>query len=486
MKLSTQISLGFLIAISIDLLDSYFNYSLTLKVNTNLTFLSNSETIIRNSSQINKGMVDMQSAFRGFLLTNDEHFLVPFNSGINTIYKQINTEKVLTSAVPLQLKKLNAIDSLHNLWINYANKLIEAKRKSSVNAAANKVYQGLVKNQFRGQIGKNYNDQIAAIFLSFNEFEYKIREDRRMVLARSIKSTERSSLIFSFLLITVGSILAVFIVRKISERIRTMVKLADSISKGNFTTVEDDKNDELSSLSKSLNEMSLKLYHNMRQLEKKNFELDQFAYVVSHDLKAPVRGIANVIQWINEDLEHEISSEMRKYLTIIPDRLKRLEGLIDGLLEYARVGREQLPKERVDVEKLVTEIAEMIVPAGYKFIANNLPVLLTEKVLIEQVLSNLISNAVKHTSAEHGVITVNGTKIDGLYEFSVSDNGQGIEKKYHQKIFEIFQTLREKNDKESTGIGLAIVKKILDERHCNIWVSSTPGYGAKFNFTWPE
>jgi len=305
-------------------------------------------------------------------------------------------------------------------------------------------------------------------------------------LAASIRQTETASIFFSVLIIIVGIASAIFIVLKISERIDSMVKLAENISRGDFTKVNDNKRDELSSLSISLNSMSEKLSRNISELEKRNAELNQFAYVVSHDLKAPVRGIYNVIQWIEEDLDKEISPAMRKYLDIIPQRIKRMEDLIDGLLDYARISREKPVKEETDVNVMVDELAEMIVPKAFEFSHGDLPKLWTEKLLLQQVFSNLISNAVKYTPPENGQISISCAERGDQYEFIVSDNGQGIDQEYHEKIFVIFQTLREKHDKESTGIGLAIVKKIIEERHCTISVVSSAGKGAKFIFTWPK
>jgi signal transduction histidine kinase len=193
-----------------------------------------------------------------------------------------------------------------------------------------------------------------------------------------------------------------------------------------------------------------------------------------------------VVQWIEEDIPGEMPPNMKKYLGIITDRLKRLADLIDGLLEYARIGRGTYPKEEVDVSVLVKDLAELIVPKQYKFTVKNLPVLVTEKILLGQVFGNLLSNAVKYTSCEDPHIEVSCTEYKYFYEFAVSDNGIGIEKEYHEKIFEMFQTLREKHDEQSTGIGLAIVKKIVEENGGAIKVLSNEDEGATFLFTWPK
>ncbi|HEY9001282.1 MAG TPA: ATP-binding protein [Mucilaginibacter sp.] len=486
MKLSTQISLGFFIAISIDLADSYINYSLTQKVNTNTAFLTNSEVVIRTSSNLNRDVLDMQNALRGYLLSGDPKFLIRYDKGLKTIPVLIRQEKALIVSSPLQVSRLDSIARIHSEWLTYANQIIDAKSKAIVDQSLEGNYEKLFTNQFKQNAGKNYNERIAAIFHSFDQSEYDNRQKRRAALTSSINATDRFSLFFSLLLIIVGSALAFYLVQKIARRINSMVKLAEDISAGEFTTVQDEQRDELTSLSHSLNLMSEKLSRNISDLERKNDELNQFAYVVSHDLKAPIRGISNVVQWIKEDTPGEIHPNIQKYLDIIPERLKRMADLIDGLLEYARIGQGKYPKEEVDVAILVKDIAEAIVPKGLIFTVGELPVLVAEKILLEQVFSNLLSNAVKYTSPDNGQILVTCREEEDFYEFGVADSGIGIEEQYHEKIFEMFQTLREQNDEESTGIGLAIVKKIVEENEGTVRVLSSLHKGAKFFFTWPK
>ncbi|HEY4060974.1 MAG TPA: ATP-binding protein [Puia sp.] len=484
MKLSTQILLGFLIAISIDLADSYINYSLTLKVTTDTQFLTRSETTLRTSERLREGMSNMQSAFRGFLLTGDEDFLTPYRQGLNTLPQLIADEMNISSS-PAQRAKLDSILYFQHAWVAYANTLVAARKGADSNNTAATQYQYLLDTRFRKQLGKSYTDSITALFGAFEQYEYRLRDERRSALTNSIRATERSSLIFSILIIITGLGLAYILVSKISSRIKTLVRQAENITAGDFTPVEDTKSDELTSLSASLNTMSRRLSRNITELKKRNDELDQFAYVVSHDLKAPVRGISNVVHWIEEDLEREISPKMREYLDIIPTRITRMESLIDGLLRYARVGREQSIKEDTDVTSLIDELGELIVPKEYTLATVNLPKLRTEKLLLQQVFSNLLSNAVKYTPAGSS-ITISAIDIGNHYEFSVSDNGPGIDGKYHEKIFVIFQTLRERHDNESTGVGLSIVKKIVEDRNCSIRVVSAAGKGTSFIFTWSK
>jgi signal transduction histidine kinase len=485
MNLSTKIIIGSAVVITLSALDSYTNYLLSTKVNTNTEFLANSEANIRNLSRLHNHMLEMQSAFRGFLLTEDESFLDSYEKGREQIPGIIEEEKILLRN-PLQKQKLNSIVRLHGQWIQYSNVLITAKRKSIESPLKREEYQKLFNQTLRKKFGKNLNDQISDEFNRLNAYEYKVRQNRREMLLASIERTHIISLSFILLTIIICALGTVYLVGSITKRINSMVKLAEKIAQGEFYEVDDKKKDELSSLSASLNIMSENLRKNIKQLENRNIELNQFASVVSHDLKAPLRGIHNVITWIEEDMGDTLSDQMKKYLSIIPERIARMENLINGLLDYAKISREKPLKERVDIQHLVETIVDSIVPRTFEVSISNLPTFITERIRIEQVFSNLISNAVKYSKNEYGKIKITCQEFSATYEFTVQDDGIGIDPQFHERIFVIFQTLREKNSVESTGIGLSIVKKIIEEQHCTIRVVSSLGKGSSFIFTWPK
>lgn len=484
MTLSTRIFIGFSIVIGLSLVNSYANFVLSQKVNKNTSFLANSESIIRNSSRLNRNIIDMQSAHRGYLLTDDPSFLEPYFEGLHSIPELYKEQIRLVSNTPLQRNKLDSIYEMHKKWVTYAGSLINAKQNSRKSLPNN--YNELFESKFKAQVGKKINDSISAKFQEFDRYEYKIRGWRRELLNDSIIQTRYFSLGFIILTILIGLLSTFFIIRLISKRIDSMVQLAENISRGCFVKVEDNKNDELTSLSVSLNLMSATLSKNISELEKRNKELDQFAYVVSHDLKAPIRGIYNAVQWIQEDLESELSGQMKKYLNIIPGRIKRMDELIDALLRYARISRSLPEKVFVDVNVLLRDIVESIVPEDFEVVIAGMPAFTTEKIRLEQVFSNLISNSVKYAADRPSKIILGCNELKDFYEFSVTDNGIGIDSKYYQKIFVIFQTLREKHAIESTGIGLAIVHKIIEDQQGDIRIESKLGEGSSFIFTWPK
>ncbi|MEA5597584.1 PAS domain S-box protein [Rivularia sp. UHCC 0363] len=237
-----------------------------------------------------------------------------------------------------------------------------------------------------------------------------------------------------------------------------------------------------------LAQINLLLLQTANELEKRNKELDQFAYVTSHDLKAPLRAIANLSEWIEEDLQAALTPDTRKQMNLLRGRVHRMEALINGLLQYSRVGRIKTKPETVVVGELLAEIIDSIAPPE-EFsikIVGEMPTLITERIPLQQVFSNLISNGVKHRDRPDGQVTISVEEQDNFYQFAVSDDGNGIAEEYHEKIFVIFQTLEARDKRENTGIGLAIVKRIINEFGGTITLESQVGKGTTFRFTWPK
>jgi PAS domain S-box-containing protein len=226
-----------------------------------------------------------------------------------------------------------------------------------------------------------------------------------------------------------------------------------------------------------------KLEEYAARLERINKELDQFAYIVSHDLKAPLRAIINLSQWLQEDLEPVISDDSRKNLEMLKNRTFRMEALITGILEYSKIGRTKVEPELVAIDDLISEVLDSLCPPAYFTIeVGDMPSVVTQRIMMYQVFSNLISNAIKYNDKPRGIIKIECLEDELDFVFSVEDNGPGISSEFHEKIFVIFQTLQSRDKIEGTGIGLTIVKRIIEEQGGKIWVESEPGVGTKFIF----
>ncbi len=334
-------------------------------------------------------------------------------------------------------------------------------------------------------------------------------------------------LISIFIIIMFGTLCVAYLVsaklqRLITSPILNLVQAMEAVSeKKNYSIrVKNKSNDEIGTLNKGFNNMLAQIEERDRELKNKgiklqefneklkkevverklieekqtelikeiesvNQELKDFAYIVSHDLKAPLRAIGSLSDWLATDYQDKFDEDGREQLNLLKGRVKRMHDLIEGILQYSRVGRIKEKPVMVDLNKSVSEVIDLIAPPEniQITIENSLPNIVFEKTRIEQVFQNLLSNAIKFMNKPNGEIKINSVMENGCWKFSVADNGPGIEEKYFIKIFQIFQTLVPRDIFESTGVGLAVVKKIIEGYGGKIWVESKVGEGSTFSFT---
>ena len=489
MKISNLIFLSISFILVLFSITTYINFKQSEEVRDNAEFLSGSSSVVRQSNRFQRNILYMERGLRGYLLTGDNYFIQTYDSA------KLENDVLIADVISLipdtstQYSKFKEIEQLYGRWVNnFALPLRNAKAKADSSdsyTAFNKLYGS---QQALGE-EENINTALQQRFRELLAYEYANRERRKSILERSEQSTKNISFTLTALSIITGFVIAFLLARHISSRIVKMVKMANRIAEGNYKVqVKDKGNDELSHLSSSLNHMSVMLSENISLLKRKNVELDQFAHIVSHDLKAPLRGIDNVISWIEEDHGTEMPPKVAEYLGLIKGRLNRSENLIQGILSYARIGKEVETKEEINVATLVEEIIENlpVKPGLHISVYNGLPVVFAERFPLMQVFQNLISNAIKYHNKSKGKISIYNKDMGEHYEFFVEDDGPGIAQIYHNKIFVIFQTLQERDSFESTGVGLAIVKKILDDRKEQIRIISEPDKGSIFAFTWSK
>lgn len=226
----------------------------------------------------------------------------------------------------------------------------------------------------------------------------------------------------------------------------------------------------------------------IEDLQAVNEELKNFAYVVSHDLKAPLRGIGSLSDWLVSDYAEKLDDQGREYLALMKNRVSRMDALIDGILEYSRVGRINETHVAVDLNALVDETVHLLAPPAEVSIAveGTLPTVTGERTRLQQVFQNLIGNAIKHHDRPEGRVRVACADAGDAWQISVADDGPGIDARHHERVFQLFQVLTPRDRKESTGVGLALVRKIIDLCGGKVWVESMPGKGSTFFFTLPK
>ncbi len=225
----------------------------------------------------------------------------------------------------------------------------------------------------------------------------------------------------------------------------------------------------------------------IQDLEHANEELKNFAYVVSHDLKAPLRAIGSLADWISTDYGDKFDDEGKQQMRLLIGRVRRMDGLIDGILQYSRVGRIRESCVAADLNALVHEIVDLLQPPPHIAVTveNRLPTITAERTRIQQVFQNLIGNAIKYMNKPAGEIHIGCMADSDGWRFYVRDNGPGIEARHFEKIFQLFQTLAPRDRVESTGVGLALVKKIVEQYDGKVWIESRVGEGSTFFFTLP-
>jgi signal transduction histidine kinase len=298
------------------------------------------------------------------------------------------------------------------------------------------------------------------------------------------------SIVTTILLIVTSYMFAGYVVKPI----KLITNTASRISEGDLSQrVNFESTNELGILANSFNKMTdslvearKRMEHKVEELDRSNESLNKFAYIVSHDLKSPLNSVKGIAELLKMELKDKLSADGQQMLGMLTAKVNGMQELISTLLHYSQIGTEPI-KESVELQEIVNMAIENVSPPAHIKISieNNLPKLTWDKTSALQVFQNLIGNAVKYMNKPEGFVKIGMTEEAGNYRFYVSDNGPGIDPKHHQKVFEIFQTIHAKNS-DSSGIGLAIVKKVIENAGGKVWIESDQGKGASFIFTIPK
>jgi two-component system sensor kinase len=298
--------------------------------------------------------------------------------------------------------------------------------------------------------------------------------------------------------VVILGLISMGVVRKITQPLEELKVGAERIGAGNLTQrIEVKTGDELERLADEFNRMAVvlsekeaKLHHHTAQLEASNKELEAFSYSVSHDLRAPLRAIDGFSRVLLEDYIDKLDDEGKRYLNIIGSNTKKMGQLIDDLLLFSRLGRQEIRRSDINMEKLVKTVFEelkLAVPERkLQFTINALIPAQGDQAMIRQVFVNLLSNAVKFTRPkETAVIEVDGRSEGDENIYAIRDNGVGFDMKYVNKLFGVFQRLHSSEEFEGTGVGLAIVQRIIHRHGGRVWGEGKVGEGATFYFSLP-
>ncbi len=407
--------------------------------------------VFRRQKSYDSARIYLQDALRAFESINDKR-------QISKVYRQLSIverkQRHFNSALPLALKAVAIAADMENLEIQYNTALevvLVYKAMGDFQKALD--YQAELTRISLEWKSRALDERLGAV-KSAHELEESLllREQELAGLeARSRKST------ISLLAVIIG-LLALFIIfsyRQYVRDVRSMQKIKH-------------QNKTISS--------------NNRQIAAHAEELKKFAYATSHDLKAPLRGISNISEWLKNDYNGLLDTRGQELLNLMKSRVRKMEYVLDDILAYFKIGSTEVHPENVDIESTVREIDESLIRTKKcRLLVHNSAIeLQVDKLQFYQVMFNLIDNGIRHNDKPFVKIETGFTQRKGLWYLYVKDNGIGIEEKYHEKIFEMFQTLNHEQNEDNTGIGLAIVKRIIESWQSEIFVESEFGMGSTF------
>lgn len=479
-----------------------FSFAELSSVGVSKRWVEHTLGVIAALHEVEKTLLDAESGQLRYLLTSDASYLAAYDSGEARARAQLRRIRDLTVDNRDQQRRLDTVDQLITERLAELGASLRLYREQGASAAVLLIRSG---------DGRRSMNDARLVLDQMLDSEERLLRDRQLDHARGLRSAA--------VVIGVGSLAAFLlgIVTNIGIR-RGVVELKHSqelieeqalrLETQTAVLVENERSlahrlDELRIVNRKLDDQVhglteakaevdrtlAELRQASKALEMANRDLEQFAYAASHDLKAPLRGIASVSDWLEEDFGDSMTDKSKELLRLLHGRVLRMEALIDGILEYSRTSRVKEAVEPVELAALFGEVLEMVsAPPGVVTfdVPDSMSSIVVQRTLFQQVWMNLISNALKHGASEHPKVHLAARDAGERWEFSVSDNGPGISSRFHERIFRIFHTLASRDKVEGTGIGLAIVKKVVDERGGHVWVESEPGKGAKFCFTWPK
>lgn len=309
-------------------------------------------------------------------------------------------------------------------------------------------------------------------------------------------------------IIVLSGVMAFSIAQSISEPIKRLSEGAEIIGSGNLDyKIGTNLKDEIGQLSRSFDKMTLDLKRTLasrdelsievrerkqaeEELARSNRDLEQFAYVASHDLQEPLRAVAGFVGLLRMQLRDSLDAKKLEYMNFATDGVARMQALISGLLEYSRVGtggkKPEMTDSKAALGRAIAYLGGGIREFGAKITADDLPKVCVDATQLTQLFQNLIGNAIKFCSEQTPQVHISAIREDNAWRFAVADNGIGIEPQYAERIFQIFQRLHSRDKYPGTGIGLSICKKIVERHGGKIWVESKPGSGSTFYFTIPD
>ena len=407
---------------------------------------------------------DAETGQRGYLLTGQESYLKPYNVAVKTITQQITELKTLTASVPSQQQKIKRLEPLVVAKLAELQQTIELRKKQGLNVAIQRVLT---------HEGQNLMEQIRE---QFQQLQRENNEQFQQRLEQREKDSRRVQYILSGGIVL--NLLAFYLVYRAIQQ--EMIKRRQA--EASWQQLNEELENRVQQRTAQLKEANANLIRS-------NQELEQFAYVASHDLQEPLRAVNSYAQLLARKYQGNLDAKADKYINYLVEGATRMQQLINDLLEFSRVGTRGKELVPTDCEKILSQVLQNLqvaIAQNHALITHDsLPTVTGDETQLIQLFQNLLSNAIKFHREEPPRVHLSVQQEEKEWTFTVQDNGIGMEPEYFDRIFTIFQRLHSKSEYPGTGIGLAICKKIVERHGGRIWVESQLGSGTVFYFTLP-
>ena len=420
--------------------------------------VAHTQEVLRTEEKILSLLVTAESGWRGYLLSGEESFLDPYQTAIQTIEPTLQSLRQLTAGELSHQQRLDDLDVLVPLRLALGKKSIDFRRANQAESA------DLESLAVEGNV---VMDRIRVLFQAMADEENKLLQ-RRLIAAQASSARASVTILGGTLMTALFFFTAAFF---INHDLRLRMRAENEIHRLNT-------------------ELEERVLQRTAQLEAANSELEAFSYSVSHDLRAPLRSVNGYVSMLEEDCADQLDAEGNRLLGVISSEAKRMGRLIDDLLSFSRLGRQKVERMSIDMTRLVRGEFEYLTRAepasAPRLELETLPAVSGDLAMLRQVFSNLLSNAIKFSRTRRNpLVQVGSSHSNGEITFHVKDNGVGFDERYRDKLFGVFQRLHSQSEFEGTGVGLALVQRIIHRHGGKVWAESKLNKGATFSFTLP-
>jgi signal transduction histidine kinase len=432
-------------------------------------------------------LLDAETGVRGYVATRRDLFLQPYYTALAALPAQTSTLSALVAGEPRQAARSNDVERLSRLELSHLAALRTLAESPHPSRS--------LETQLLAR-GKETMDDVRGVLGAMREAADRTLAAQQTAANRAERGTVLG-VIFRTMLGLLGGLAAVLLfasgvvrrVDRIRDNARRLEKEEPLLDPPGGRDEVGEAGVALDHAAALLADRRTALTDQRAELERSNRELEQFAYVASHDLQEPLRMVASYVQLLEREYGGRLGEEADEFIGFAVDGAKRMQALIQDLLTYSRVGRGEAPTEPTDLDaafdRALNNLSAAIEEIGATVSAEDLPTVVADASQMTQLLQNLIGNALKFHGEEAVEVRVGAERHNGEWTFGVRDNGIGIDPKHAERIFAIFQRLHTRKEYPGTGIGLALCRKIVERHGGRIWVESEPGRGTTFRFTLP-